>query len=213
MDLADLRSFSKYHNKYNYLLNVIDIYSCHACSVPLKDKTANSITSAWNSLFQNRKPIKIQSEKGTEFVKATVQQYLKRQGVSFHTTHNPDIKDVFVERLNICLKKKTYKYFTKNDAYRHLDVMNKHLVIYKYAVHSTIGMTPSKFRHFLCMAKGEEPEGINSSGMCQVSSGRPCKEKLYKLCSFHSRYPSKQSEPVKHYTVWKRMISVWAKIP
>jgi hypothetical protein len=41
MDLADLSSLSKYNEKYSYLLNVIDIFSRYAWSVPLKDKTGN----------------------------------------------------------------------------------------------------------------------------------------------------------------------------
>ena len=46
MDLADLSSLSKYNDKNKYLLNVIDVFSRYAWSVPLKDKTANSVTSA-----------------------------------------------------------------------------------------------------------------------------------------------------------------------
>jgi hypothetical protein len=46
MDLADLSSLSKYNNKHKYLLNVIDVFSRYAWSVPRKDKTASSITSA-----------------------------------------------------------------------------------------------------------------------------------------------------------------------
>jgi transposase InsO family protein len=80
MDLVDLSSLSKYNNKYKYLLNVIDIFSRFAWSVPLKDKTASSITAALKSLFQNRKPISIQSDKGTEFVNTAVQRFLKQQG-------------------------------------------------------------------------------------------------------------------------------------
>ena len=108
MYLPDLSSLAKYNDKYKYLLNVIDIFSRYAWSVPLKDKTGTSITSALKSLFQNRKQITIQSGKGTEFVNATVQQYLKRQGVSFNTTHNPDIKGVVIERFNISLKTRMY---------------------------------------------------------------------------------------------------------
>jgi transposase InsO family protein len=62
--------------------------------------TCSSITLALKSLFQDRKPITIQSDKGTEFVNVTVQQYLKRQGVNFHTNHNPDIKGAVIERFN-----------------------------------------------------------------------------------------------------------------
>ena len=87
MDLANLSSLSKY-DKYKYVLNVIEIFLPYAWSVPLKRRTGNSITTALKVLFQHRKPIKIQSDKGTEFFHATVQQYLKRHGVSFHTTHN-----------------------------------------------------------------------------------------------------------------------------
>jgi len=38
--LADLSSLSKYIDKYKYLLNIINIFSRYAWSVPLKDKTA-----------------------------------------------------------------------------------------------------------------------------------------------------------------------------
>jgi transposase InsO family protein len=143
MDLSDLSSLSKY--KYRYLLNVIDIFSRYAWSVPLKDKTGNSITSALKSLFQDRKPITIQSDKGTEVVNATVQLYLKRQGVNFHTTHNPDIKGAVIERFNKSLKIRMFKYFTKNNTYRYLDVIDKLLTGYNTSIHSTIVMPPSKF--------------------------------------------------------------------
>ena len=76
MDLADLSFLSKYNDRHKYLLNGIDIFSRYAWRVPLKDKTGTTITSALKSLFQNRKLITIQSDKGTEFVNARVQRYL-----------------------------------------------------------------------------------------------------------------------------------------
>ena len=38
-DLIDMREFSKDNKGYNYLLNVIDIFSKYAWSIPLKTKT------------------------------------------------------------------------------------------------------------------------------------------------------------------------------
>jgi transposase InsO family protein len=111
--------------------------------VPLKDKTGKSI-AADLTLFENRKPITIQSYKGTGFVNATVQQYLKRQGVDFHTTHNPDINGAVIERFNRTLKTKMFKYLTKNNTYRYLDVINSLLASYNNSVHSSIAMTPGK---------------------------------------------------------------------
>jgi len=113
MDLADLSSLSIYNDRQKYLLNIIDIFSRYAWSVLLKDKTGNSSTSALKSSFQNRKPITIQSDKGTEFVNASVQQYLKCQRVNFHTTHNSDIKGAVIGCYNKSLKTRMYKYFTK----------------------------------------------------------------------------------------------------
>ena len=151
----DLGSLSKDNDKNKYLLNVIDIFSRYAWSVPLKDKTGKSIVAALTTLFHNRKLITIQSDKGTEFVNATVQHYLKPQGVDFHTTHNPDIKGAVIERFNRTLKMKMYKYFTKNNKYRYLDVISNILTSYNNSVHSTMAMAPSSvsLEYLLLMAE------------------------------------------------------------
>jgi hypothetical protein len=98
-NLAHLNSLWIYRDKYNYLLNVIDLFSRYAWSVTMKNKIATSITAGLNLLFQNKNPITIQSVKRTEFVNGTVQEYLKRQGVNF-TTHHPDIKGAIIEYFN-----------------------------------------------------------------------------------------------------------------
>jgi hypothetical protein len=48
--------------------------------------------TALKSLFQNRKPITLQLDKGSEFVNTNVQQYLKRQGVDFHRLTIPTLR-------------------------------------------------------------------------------------------------------------------------
>jgi len=162
MDLADLSSLSKYNDRYKYLLNIIDRFSRYACSVPLKDKTATSITAALKSLFQNRKSISIHSDKSTEFLNTTVQQYLKRQGVSFHTTRNPVIKGAIVERFQRRLKTRMFKYFTKNNTYRYLDVINKLLIGYNNSVHSTIGMPPIKVNRSNIYSVGRKVKSLRA---------------------------------------------------
>jgi len=95
------------------------------------------------TFFEERKRITEQSDKGTEFVNATVQQYLKRQGINFHTTQNSDIKVAVIERFNKSLKTTMFKYFTI-PPYCYLDVIDKQLTGYNTSIHSTIGMPPSK---------------------------------------------------------------------
>jgi len=61
-------------------------------------------------------------------------------------THNPDIKGTILERFHRTLKTRMYKYFTKYNTYRYLDVINKLLIAYNSSVHSAIAMPPSKVR-------------------------------------------------------------------
>jgi len=85
-----------------------------------KGQKSTNIKAAINYLFRDRKPITIQSDKGTKFVNTTVRRYLKSQDVNFNTTHNP-----IIERFNRTLKTKMFKYFTKNNTYRYSDVLHK----------------------------------------------------------------------------------------
>jgi hypothetical protein len=120
------------------------MFSRFAWSIPFKDKTGSSVTAASKSLFRHRKPITLQSDKGTQFVNTIVQRYLKSQGVGYHTTHNPDIKAAIIGKYNRSLKTRMYKYFAKNNAYSYLDVIDKLLTGCNNSVHSTIGMAPSQ---------------------------------------------------------------------
>ena len=60
-DLVDMQSFVKHNDGVKYLLNVIDVFSKHAWSIPLPDKTGNSITNAFDRIINqsNRKPEKL----------------------------------------------------------------------------------------------------------------------------------------------------------
>jgi len=77
MDLAYLSSLSICNNGHKYLLNVTDIFSLYAWGVPLNGKNGTAITAVSKYLFQNRKPITIQSGKGTEFVNETINALLE----------------------------------------------------------------------------------------------------------------------------------------
>ena len=58
-DLVDMQSFSKHNDGVKYLLNVIDVFSKYARSVPLIDKTSKSMIRAFNTIVGKRKPSKI----------------------------------------------------------------------------------------------------------------------------------------------------------
>ena len=76
-DLVDLSSISKYNDGYKFLLTVIDVFSKVAWAVPLKNKSGQTLTEAFSTLFLQRKPANLQTDKGTEFLNSRVQKLIK----------------------------------------------------------------------------------------------------------------------------------------
>ena len=64
VDLADLNSLAVHNDGFKYLLTCIDCFSRYAWAVPIKNKTATSVTDAFASLISLRKPTYVQSDKG-----------------------------------------------------------------------------------------------------------------------------------------------------
>ena len=69
VDLADMRSLSKFNKGIKYPLCVIDLFSKYAFVVPLKNKKRTSIVSAFQSILDRskRKTNKIWVDQGSEF--------------------------------------------------------------------------------------------------------------------------------------------------
>lgn len=143
-DLNDMRSLVKYNDGYNYILTVIDCFSRKAWALPLKTKTGLGMIEAFKIVFQDTCPLKLQTDKGTEFKNRQFQAYLKEKGVKFFTTENDDIKACMVERLNQSLKGRMYKYFTQYNTKRYVDVLDDLVQAYNNSIHSTIKMAPSE---------------------------------------------------------------------
>lgn len=66
--LVDLQIKRKYNDSFSYLVTRIDVFSKYACAIPIKTKTGRAITQAVSGIFKERKPINIQTDKGSEFV-------------------------------------------------------------------------------------------------------------------------------------------------
>jgi len=143
-DLVDLQSLEKYNDGFKYLLTCIDLFSKFAWAIPLKSKVSDNVKNAFITIFKTgRKPYKLQTDKGTEFVNKEVQKFLKSEDVDFFTT-NSEMKASVVERFNRTLKEKMWKYFTHRNTYRYIDILTELLINYNNSYHRTIKMAPSK---------------------------------------------------------------------
>jgi len=111
-DLNDLVSLIKYNNGYRYSLTCIDLFCKYGWAVPLKTKKSDEIIGAFENIFKTgRKPYKLQTDKGTEFINKQVQKVLKSEYVDFFTT-NSEMKASVVERFNRTIKERMWKVFT-----------------------------------------------------------------------------------------------------
>ena len=46
-DLVDMQTFSSFNEGFKYILTVIDVFSKYAWAVPIKDKSAATVTKAF----------------------------------------------------------------------------------------------------------------------------------------------------------------------
>ena len=134
-DLVDLQSLQEHNDGFKYLLTCIDVFSKMAWAIPLKSKVSKNIITAFQEIFSSgRKPYKLQTDAGTEFVNKEVQKYLKSEFIDFFVTKS-ETKASVVERFNRTLKERMWRYFTKNNSYRYLDILPNMLENYNNSYH------------------------------------------------------------------------------
>ena len=46
-DLVDMQAFSSFNKEFKYILTVIDVFNKYAWAVPIKDKSAATVTKAF----------------------------------------------------------------------------------------------------------------------------------------------------------------------
>ena len=143
-DLVDVSRLKKTNDGTAFLLTVIDVFSKRAWCVPLKNKSAVSLVAAFAPLLGDKAPITLQTDKGTEFLNRALQKLLKEYGVHHFATHNEETKASIVERFNRTLKTRMWRYFTKKQSVRYVDVLQDFVRSYNNTFHRTIGMVPSE---------------------------------------------------------------------
>src|SRR5215475_4323724 len=142
-DLVDMKSLKSHNKNYNYILMVIDCFSKYGWAVALKKKTGDEVLNGFKKIFKTRKPLKLQTDKGTEFINKQTQNYFKKIGIKFFTTEN-ETKAQIVERWNRTTKEKMYKYFTAYNTKTWIDILQDLIFNYNNSYHSSIKMTPTE---------------------------------------------------------------------
>ena len=109
-----------------------------------KEQVGRLIGGGLCTVARQRGPNPLQTDKGTEFLNRPLQKLLKEHGVHHFATHNEETKASIVERFNRTLKTCMWRYFTKNQPVRYVDVLQAFMRSYNDTYHHSISMAPSE---------------------------------------------------------------------
>ena len=100
-----------------------------------------SLTERQNE--KGRKPTKVQTDAGVAFTNRSFKSTLKKQNIHLYRTYTfSENKAAVVERFNRMLKSRMWRYFTHNNTYRYVDVLQELVSGYNASPHKGVGMAP-----------------------------------------------------------------------
>ena len=145
-DLVDLSKLARYNQGYRYILVVIDVMTKYAWARCMKTKQAGDIKRAFENIFEldGRKPVRLQTDRGTEFTSDWMRNFYKNNDIYYFTTFTKTFKCSIVERLNRTIKSRMFRYFTRNNSKSYVHVLEKLMKSYNNSYHSSIQMTPKE---------------------------------------------------------------------
>ena len=115
IDLADFSDYKISNNKgYRYIFIVIDNFSKSLWAIPLKNKYSQTITNEFSNILttSKRKPLKIESDRGSEFFNSIFQKFLKSKNIQHYsrfTDRSPSVAERVIRTIRNLLKKPVFE--------------------------------------------------------------------------------------------------------
>lgn len=110
-----MQKIANENDGFNYFLVGVDVFSRMMFATPVKTKSSTHMITAFNRLLAQmpKKPWRIYSDKGKEFIASAVVAHLDENGIDKITTQSSDVKAAVAERAIRTIKGRLYKYFTQ----------------------------------------------------------------------------------------------------
>jgi len=144
-DLMDMQDLAQYNDGNRYVLTVIDILSHYVWAIPTKTKKPTDTRDAFERILleSGRKPWRLMTDKGKEFVSPAFTDFVNERDIHHFTARDPKIKAGTVERMNRTIKARLWRYFTKNRTWRYVDVLPNLTDAINNSVNRTTGYRPA----------------------------------------------------------------------
>ena len=142
-DLVDVSNMKTKNKGFTFLLNVIDLSSRYAWSVPLKRKSKEDVLEAFKSIIDQteRHPDFLWVDEGTEFYNNQFKAYCKEINTKIYSTQS-GLKSVFVERFNRTMKENFYKHLALHKTENYIDYLPEFMKKYNGTKHRATHETP-----------------------------------------------------------------------
>ncbi|KAL3069608.1 hypothetical protein niasHT_036734 [Heterodera trifolii] len=112
---------------------------------PVKTKTSANMINAFKHIFKRSKyiPWKVLTDQGKEFTARAVQQFFRTKDVEhFCMLTSPQFHAGMAERANRSIKERLYRYFTEQNTYKWIGVVQDIVCAINHSQNSSIGMRP-----------------------------------------------------------------------
>ena len=146
IDLADMIDYKISNNKgYRYIFIIVDNFSKYLWAIPLKNKYSQTITNEFSNILtkSKRKPLKIESDRGTEFYNSIFQSFLRNKNIQHYsrfTDKGPSIAERVIRTVCSLLKKPVFEKGNADWISELPSVINQ----YNNTIHSSIKLTPNQ---------------------------------------------------------------------
>ena len=126
-----MQEWSEENKGFRYILNVVDVFSKYAWSIPLKDKTGKTVLDAFKQIVESsqRQPTHIWVDQGKEFYNRNMDEWIKEKKIIRYSTFG-EHKSAVVERFNRTLKTNMWKRFTAENTRNWIDMLDNLLLDY-----------------------------------------------------------------------------------
>ena len=121
------------------------MFSRFAFVIPLKSKSADTVTDALKDVVDETQPSIINTDLGSEFISHSFRTLIARQGAEInYVPVNEHKKISIVDRFVRTLRQKINMYMSQHNTTNYIDVLDKLVYNYNHAYHSGIKKVPAE---------------------------------------------------------------------